>query len=255
MAWKRWLSSDDARKVRQQWHDDALEFALSIWLDQDYRNDAKAKKDVIDPSWDAHSVKSWEKKWQIFLYWVWRFEADEAFAAMNWIWQILIQCINSFPVKFSDYEENKKECKENLRQHMRLLKEKLSEPFRLKAFLWKSMFNWWEVDYLTVKHKWIFHVFYYKDVITVLSENFDVQNSQARSAWQFPEQKVILRYGWVNVWEIEMRNDSEVHYREIRFNMMKVRFMNLMWEKIPNKIQYRENVFVYWEAIKRFWRW
>ncbi len=254
MAWKRWLNSDDARKVRQQWHDDALEFALSIWLNQDYKNDQKAKKDVIDPSWDAHSVKSGEKKWQIFLYWVSRFELDEAFAAMNWVWQILINCINAFPLKFSDYEKNKIEYKEKLREYMRALKERLSLPMRLKAFLWKAMFNGWEVDYLTIKDWWVFHIFYYKDVITVLSDNFEVQNSQARSIWQFPEQKVILRYNGNNVWEIEMRNDSETHYREIRFNMMKVKFMKLIFEKIKNKSKFCDNVFVYWEATKRFWR-
>lgn len=69
-------SSDEARRYRQQGHDDALLFALSIGLNEDYKNDAKAKKDVIDLSGDAHSVKSGEKKWQIFLYGLNRFESD-----------------------------------------------------------------------------------------------------------------------------------------------------------------------------------
>jgi hypothetical protein len=43
-------SSDEARRYRQQGHDDALAFALAIGLNEDYKNDAKAKKDVIDPS-------------------------------------------------------------------------------------------------------------------------------------------------------------------------------------------------------------
>ena len=58
-------SSDEARRYRQQGHDDALLFALAIGLNEDYKNDTKAKKDVIDLSGDAHSVKSGEKKWQI----------------------------------------------------------------------------------------------------------------------------------------------------------------------------------------------
>lgn len=69
-------SSDEARRYRQQGHDDALLFALAIGLDRDYKNDLKAKKDVIDPSGDSHSVKSGEKKWQIFLYGLNRFETD-----------------------------------------------------------------------------------------------------------------------------------------------------------------------------------
>ncbi len=42
-----------------------------------------------------------------------------------------------------------------------------------------------------------------------------------------------------------MRNDSETHYREIRFNMMKVKFMKLIFEKIKNKSKFCDNVFVY----------
>jgi 23S rRNA G2445 N2-methylase RlmL len=57
-------SSDDARGYRQRGHDNALKFALAIGLPRDYQNDKKAKKDVMDPSGDAHSVKSGEKKWQ-----------------------------------------------------------------------------------------------------------------------------------------------------------------------------------------------
>ncbi|WP_461248254.1 hypothetical protein [Treponema sp. R6D11] len=63
---KRGLSSDDARKVRQRGHDDALDFALRIGLEHDYKNDLKAKKDVIDPSGDAHSVKSGKKSGRFF---------------------------------------------------------------------------------------------------------------------------------------------------------------------------------------------
>lgn len=64
---KRALSSDAARAVRQKGYDDAMEFALLIGLTTDYKNDPQAKKDVIDPSGDAHSVKGGEIKWQVFL--------------------------------------------------------------------------------------------------------------------------------------------------------------------------------------------
>lgn len=94
---KRGLSSEDARRVRQKGHDDALDFAIAIGLEHDYQNDAKAKKDVIDPSGDAHSVKSGKKKWQVFLYGLGRFENDETFQVMNGIGNLLADCINSFP--------------------------------------------------------------------------------------------------------------------------------------------------------------
>lgn len=56
-------SSEEARRYRQQGYDDALEFALLIGLSSDYKNDPHAKKDVIDPSGDAHSLKGGEVKW------------------------------------------------------------------------------------------------------------------------------------------------------------------------------------------------
>ena len=44
MPKKRGLSSVDARIIRQRGHTNALEFALSIGLTRDYRNDLRAKK-------------------------------------------------------------------------------------------------------------------------------------------------------------------------------------------------------------------
>ncbi|NUM32592.1 MAG: hypothetical protein HUU47_09760 [Bacteroidetes bacterium] len=87
---KKGLSSEDARKVRQKGHDDAFEFAMFIGLESDYQNDIVAKKDVIDLSGDAHSVKSGNKKWQLFLYGINRFRDDDFFQTMNGIGQILV---------------------------------------------------------------------------------------------------------------------------------------------------------------------
>ena len=43
MAKKRSLSTEDARWVRQKGYNDALEFALAIGLQRDYKNDPQAK--------------------------------------------------------------------------------------------------------------------------------------------------------------------------------------------------------------------
>lgn len=245
-------SSEKARQIRQQGYDDALLFALKIGLDKDYRNDAKAKKDVIDSSGDAHSVKSGEKKWQIFLYRLSRFED---FRAMNGIGELLINCIESFPASFDEYQNNKTEAKEKLRPHMVALANKLQDKYRLKAFISKSMFNGGEVNYLTVYDKKKFHVFWGKEVEQIMVDNLVVTNSQARQAGQFPEQKVILQYKGVNLGEVEMRNDSPIHYREIRFNMIKPKMMRLLYEKITLKQNYNDDVIVYGEAIRHFGRW
>src|SRR3990172_4591780 len=143
---RRALSSAGARQVRQQGHDDALEFALSIGLPSDYQNDPHAKKDVIDLSGDAHSVKSGQKKWQIFLYGLGRFESDDAFRVMNGIGALLVECIKSFPDTFEEYASDKMAAKGRLRVHMKALLEKLSEKPRLRAFFNKSLFNGGEVN-------------------------------------------------------------------------------------------------------------
>src|SRR3989344_2901162 len=248
-------SSDEARRYRQQGHDDALLFALAIGLSEDYKNDAKAKKDVIDPSGDSHSVKSGEKKWQIFLYGLNRFETDTFFRVMNGMGQLLIDCIKSFPETYQEYEQNKAEAKERLRPHMVALADKLQDKHRLKAFIGKSMFNGGEVNYLTVYQGNKFHVFWGKEVEQVMADNFEVTNSQARQAGQFPEQKVIFKFAGTNLAELEMRNDSETHYREIRFNMYKPKAMKLLFSKITLKQNYNEIVILYGEATRHFGRW
>ena len=52
-----------------------------------------------------------------------------------------------------------------------------------------------------------------------------------------------------------MRNDSEIHYREVKFWLDKKLIVNLLFEKIRRVYRYKDNVLVYGEAIKRFGRW
>jgi len=252
---KRGLTTENARIIRQRGHNDALEFALAIGLTRDYRNDQKAKKDVIDPSGDAHSLKSGKKKWQIFLYGLQRFESDETFLVMNGIGRLFIKCIKSFPKTYRKYQQDKDISKQRLRIPMKKLAKKFQRRILFKAFLNKAIFNSGEVDYLTIKHDNLFHVFYYKDVLNVLCDNLEVCNSRAISIGNVPEQKVLLRYNGINLGEIEMRNDSPGHYREIRFNMIKPKVMALLFKEIPLKKKYSKLVLVYGNAEKRFGRW
>lgn len=255
MIKKRALTTEDARIVRQRGHNDALEFALAIGLSRDYKNDPHAKKDVIDPSGDAHSVKSGEKKWQIFLYGLNRFQTDDAFVAMNGIGGLLAECINAFPPTYAEYEQDKTAAKERLRIPMVKLAQRLQHRPLLRAFLNKSLFNGGEVNYLTAKHRGVFHVFLNQDVVTVLADNLDVVNSRAISKGQMPEQKVLFRRKGKNVGELEMRNDSTAHYREIRFNMIKPKMMELLFENIPPSLKFNARVLVYGGAARRFGRW
>lgn len=252
---RRALTSNGARKIRQRGHEDAREFARAIGLPSDYQNNPVAKKDVIDKSGDSHSVKSGEKKWQIFLYGLERFWSDSTFGAMNGVGQALADCIHAFPTKFRAYQRNKDEAKERLRIPMRKLAGLFQEKRLLRAFLNASLFNAGEVNYLTAKHEGVFHVFLNQDVIKVFSDNLEVCNSKARTAGQMPEQKVLFRYKGLNLGELEMRNDSAIHYRQVRFNMIKPRVMDLLFTEIPLAKKFNDRVWVYGNAAKCFGRW
>ncbi|MEA2087095.1 MAG: hypothetical protein U9O91_03250 [Candidatus Caldatribacteriota bacterium] len=89
----------------------------------------------------------------------------------------------------------------------------------------------------------------------MLSDNLEVCNSQARTSGQMPEQKVLFRYNGRNLGELEMRNDSPRHYREIRFNMIKPKVMELLFKNIPFNQAFNDKVMVYGNASKVFGRW
>ncbi len=97
MGKKRAMTSEQASYVKRQGHSDAKEFAKLIGPSDEYLNDPKAKKDVIDKSGDLYSVKSGKKKWQIFLYSKKRFENDYSFRVMNGMGQLLLKCTKCFP--------------------------------------------------------------------------------------------------------------------------------------------------------------
>jgi len=205
MKKRKAMTTEKARFVRAEGHKDALIFAVSIGLKSDYKNDSKAKKDVIDLAGDAYSVKSGQKRWQIFLYGKNRFKNDNAFQSMNGIGQLLIKCIELYPENFEDYQKNKKFYKEKLRFLMKQLSKKFQEKRRVKTFLEKSMFEGSQVNYLVIKHDNVFHVFSAHDIVNIFSENLNISNSKARNDTEISEQKVIFRYNNKNLGEFQTK--------------------------------------------------
>ncbi len=249
-------SPEAAKKYRQDGHDDALAFALTIGLSQDYERDRRAKKDVIDPSGDAHSVKSGQKKWQIFLYKRKRFLEDNGFQALNGIGSLLVHCIDAFPPRYSDYEGDKEAAKQRLQAPMRELKDRFQRKALLRAFLRKSIFNGGEVNYLTILHDDIYRVYWSDDVVREMASAFEVVNSTALREGEFDDQKVLFRWDGKNVGELEMRNDSPRHYGEVRFNMHKERCMAVLdAADLKSRDWSRKNVRLYGKAIQTFGRW
>lgn len=97
MSKKRAMSSEKASQVKLKGHQDAREFAEVLGIGKEFKSEPQAKKDVIDVNGYSYSVKSGEKKWQIFLYGKTRFEKDYTFKGMNGLGKLFLDCINIFP--------------------------------------------------------------------------------------------------------------------------------------------------------------
>ena len=217
---RRGGTPDQARAYRQQGHDDALLFALCLGLNNDYQRDPRAKKDVIDPSGDAHSVKSGKKKWQVFLYSRSRIETDYGFKSLNGIGQLLLDCLDAFPREYAEYQQNKLEYKTRLQIPMRKLKDRFQNKDLVKAFLSKSIFNHGEVNYLTIFDNDLFHVYWHEEIIEVMGDNLTVVNSKSR-ANNPDSQKVLFKYNNRNTIELEIRKSGKNHYRELLLHIIK----------------------------------
>jgi hypothetical protein len=251
MPKKKAMTSEKASFVKKRGHADAREFAEVLGIGKEFKSDPTAKKDVIDSEGYSYSVKSGEKKWQIFLYGKTRFESNFTFKSMDGLGEIFLQCIGSFPELRSDYLKDKRKYKEKLQEPMRKLCEKLKDKRLLAGFIDKSMFNSGEVNFLVVKDKEKFHVFWGKDVVDTLTENFKVENSKAKISSQLDDQKVVFKFSGKTIGEIEMRNDSDIHYREVKFWLGKSQTLNLLKSKISPSKEVNKRLILYGIAIKK----
>ncbi len=193
MTKKRAMTSEKASYVKRRGHKDARGFAKYLGIGKEFRSEPQAKKDVIDLEGHSYSVKSGEKKWQIFLYGKKRFETDYIFKGIDGFGDIFLECINSFLEDRKGYLKDKVKYKLKLQKPMRKLCQKLRKKRVLVAFLDKSIFNCGEVDFLVIKERGLFHVFWNKDVIEVLSKSYKVENSKARKKNQLDAQKVVFK--------------------------------------------------------------
>lgn len=134
---------------------------------------------------------------------------------------------------------------------MRELCKKLKEKNLLSAFIDKSMFNSGEVNFFVIKDANIFHIFWSRDVVEVLSNNYIVENSKAKAKNQFDDQKVIFKVFGKTHGEIEMRNDSEVHYREVKFWLDKKLSFELLKSKIKKIKIFNKKIILYGKAINK----
>ncbi|MSR79041.1 MAG: hypothetical protein EXS59_02755 [Candidatus Taylorbacteria bacterium] len=125
------------------------------------------------------------------------------------------------------YVESKRQLAKTISTICGVLKDK----YRLRKFLDEALFNNRDVDFLamkdsTYKKDGVFKVFAKKDVLDVLSANLHPAVSTAGRVpqdYNVAAQKTLLCYEkngrQKNIVEIEIRNDSDTHYRQVRFNM------------------------------------
>jgi hypothetical protein len=251
MRKRKAMTSEKASYVKRKGHADAQEFARALGIGKEYKSEPQAKKDVIDLEGHSYSVKGGEKKWQIFLYGKTRFERDYSFRGMNGLGDLFLRCINSFPENRNQYLRNKDKYKIQLQKPMRELCKRLKEKRLLAAFIDKSMFNSGEVDFLVIKEGEIFHVFWSREVVEILVNNYVVENSKARNENQFNDQKVVFKFENVTHGEIEMRNDSEIHYREIKFWLNKKLTFNLLKSQIRAVQNFTSKIIFYGKTIRK----
>jgi len=221
------------------------------------------KGDVKDRAGLLHSVKS-GKKWQIFLYRYDRIEKSKYLSELRSCLDAFtkdydryvgdrIKCIElkEFLVEEEGREAvsrmpndvvKKKlgpneyvKAKERLAEATQRVCRKLADKAFLTQFLAEALFNGPEVSYLAVKDGAYFRVFSRSDVLKVLADELSPANSRAGHVpedYNVDGQKVLLRYSKgdkdKNIVEIEIRNDSEQHYREVRFNMYSKDFLALL---------------------------
>ena len=92
-------------------------------------------------------------------------------------------------------------------------------------------------------------------MVESLTNNISVENSRARNKYQMSNQKVVFKMRGVTCGEIEMRNDSDLHYREIKFWMSKKAVINLLTEEIKPVKEHSDRIIVFGKATKKFGKW
>lgn len=250
----RAMSTENARKVKLAGHEAEREFANLIG-GQIYPG--TRKKDVIDLQNNIHSIKSGQKKWQIFLYSKNRFQTSVGFLGAPYF----LACIDSFPKDRRQYKKNKTNFKKKLQVPMKSLKNFLLSKEKnifihnnQLIFLQEAIFHSSEVDYLTIKEESIFHIFDSEEVIKVINNSVTLKNSKANQIGQLNNQKVIFKLisSHNTIGEIEMRNDSKIHYRQIKFWMDRKKTLQLLKEKIKPSKKKSDKIITYGKSIKKF---
>jgi len=157
--------------------------------------------------------------------------------------------------------------KEKLAKSTSLVCAALEDKMFLREFLMEALFNNKEVNFLAIRDDTYlcdkkFKIFEREEVLEILSNKLLPALSAAGNVpedYNVPQQKTLLRYLQENgtpknIVEIEIRNDSETHYRQVRFNMYSKDTLYLLLTHLASKPvkTINKSVLVYGEAIHQF---
>ena len=159
------------------------------------------------------------------------------------------------------------QSKEDLAKSTSLVCNALQDKMFLREFLMEALFNNKEVDFLAIRDDTFlkdrkFRIFAREEVIEILSQKLEPSVSQAGKVpedYNVASQKTLLCYKKENgknknIVEIEIRNDSSTHYRQVRFNMYSRDTLYLLLkelEKKPSKA-INKSVIAYGKALSKF---
>jgi len=173
--------------------------------------------------------------------------------------QLSNSCIEE-ALGYNEYVNSKK----NLKEKTKVVREALNDPVVLRSFLKEAIFNNDEVSMLaikdtTYKNDNLFKIFAREDVLDILCKELFVDVSKAGNVpedYNVDGQKTLLKYlkngKSKNIGEIEVRNDSEIKYKSMRFNMYSEDALRLLLSKRNNFRSTRIglNVIVFEKAIE-----
>lgn len=155
--------------------------------------------------------------------------------------------------------------KNKLREKTALVRDTLKDPTTLRSFLDEAIFNCNEVSLWAIKDTTyncdsIFKVFAREDVLDIFCNEISIEISKAGNIpedYNVNGQKTLLRYTKggkpKNIGEIEVRNDSEIKYKLVRFNMYSKDVLELLLSKRNNLSSSRlgSNVIAFGKAIQK----
>lgn len=159
------------------------------------------------------------------------------------------------------------QSKHNLAKSTKNVCDMLTDKEFLRSFLSEAIFNGDEVSYLAAKDSSylrdnFFKVFDKEDVLDILTKNLFPAVSRAGFVpedFNVKGQKTLLCYrsdstDQKNIVEIEIRNDSPEHYRQVRFNMYSKDALRLLLDELEatKKVSSKKNLIFFGRTTSKF---